>query len=80
MADRTICAMPSRERSDVYDPPMRLPMSTRRPDPARPRFLQRLQFAHAHVGGKLVALGDGAFGVGRARGQRLFDGALGDFR
>ncbi len=43
------------------------------PRPARTRFLQRLQFAHAHIGGKLIALGDSAFGVGRARSQRLFE-------
>ena len=55
IAERTICRMPSGVRSDVYDAPMRLPISTRNPGAARAGFFQRFQFAHAHVGGKFVA-------------------------
>ena len=52
---------------------MRLPISTRRPGAARAGLFQRFEFPHAHVGGELRAFGDGAFGIGRARGERLLD-------
>ena len=40
---------------------------------ARTGFFQRFDLAHADVGGKFLAFGDGAFGVGRAAVQRLLD-------
>jgi len=39
---------------------------------ARAGFLEILELAHAHVGGELVALGNGAFGVAGAGRQRAF--------
>ena len=41
--------------------------------PAGARFLQTLQVAHPHIGGKLVAFGHRAFRVGRAGRQGALD-------
>ena len=47
---------------------------------SRAGLFQRLHFAHAHVRGKFVALGNGAFGIGGARVERLLDNGLCNFR
>ena len=53
---------------------MRLPDQHANSRAARSGFLQALHFAHAHAGGKFLAFGDGAFGVGRAAGERALHG------
>src|SRR4029077_6205028 len=45
---------------------------------ARARFLEALDFAHADVGGELLAFRDGTFGVGCSAFERALDRAGGD--
>ena len=47
---------------------------------ARAGFLQALELAHAHIGGELLALGDGAFRIGGAGGQRALHDIVRQFQ
>src|ERR1019366_7339719 len=46
---------------------------------ARSSFFQFLHLAHAHIGRKLLALGDGALGVARTRRPRPLDDVVRQF-